>query len=609
MNRRHLSPLRFRTVDPSRRADSARMQRPGESDAVLPSPSLSHHGRTVERNHVTGSCFSGTYRQSTMRPSNSMPSIEVVSDADLVAACLAGDRAAFGRIVERYQRLLCSLAYSATGELSQSEDLAQEAFVDAWRQLGALREPEKLRSWLCGILRHKVGRLRRADGREPVRQAEALEGALELVSTEAPVPDMAIQKEELAILWSALERVPTLYREALVLYYREHRSVEHVADALDITEDAVKQRLARGRKILQEQVLAFVEGALVRSTPGPVFTLSVLAALPEIATPVKAAGIGAAAAHGGMLAKFTGIAAVLASVSSGAHLVLTLRANLDQARTPRERREVVKITLACFCGSIGFLAALFGLRVGASHWPESRTLVAGVAVVFVLASLIAWPVALLRAMRRMRVLRSAERRDHPECFADPRHQRSSAAREYRSRAAFLGVPLVHLRFSSPDDGDGPVFGWIAGGDRAYGLLLAWGACAVAPISVGAVSVGIISVGAMSFGVIGLGTVGVGVLAVGCVTMGMRAYAWLFALGWTTAQSNGFALARVAAEGSVAIAQHANDPIAHQFLANPRAEQDNMVVLIVMVVCTLVPIAYYARAVRRRLGGGVRAARD
>src|SRR5205807_6638366 len=88
-----------------------------------------------------------------MRVAETMTSIELVTDAELVAACLAGDREALRRIVDRYQRLLCSLAYSATGSLSESEDLAQEAFVDAWRQLRTLREPEKLRPWLCGILR------------------------------------------------------------------------------------------------------------------------------------------------------------------------------------------------------------------------------------------------------------------------------------------------------------------------------------------------------------------------------------------------------------------------------------------------------------------------
>src|SRR6266850_6254375 len=121
-----------------------------------------------------------------MRIAQNMTSIELITDAELVAACLTGDREAFGRVVERYQRLLCSLAYSATGSFSESEDLAQEAFVDAWRQLRTLREPEKLRPWLCGILRYKVGRLRRSDGQEPVRKAEALELAEETPSADEP---------------------------------------------------------------------------------------------------------------------------------------------------------------------------------------------------------------------------------------------------------------------------------------------------------------------------------------------------------------------------------------------------------------------------------------
>src|SRR5262245_27823027 len=182
-----------------------------------------------------------------------MSSAELATDAELVAACLSGEREAYSRIVERYQSLLCSLAYSATGSLSESEDLAQEAFVEGWRQLHALREPEKVRPWLCGILRFKVGRLRRSIGQEPVREAEALDLAEEMPSADKSVASVAMENEEQAMLWSALQRVPELYREPLVLYYREHQSVEHVAAALDLTEDAVKQRLARGRKILQEQ--------------------------------------------------------------------------------------------------------------------------------------------------------------------------------------------------------------------------------------------------------------------------------------------------------------------------------------------------------------------
>ena len=67
------------------------------------------------------------------------------SDATLVAESLGGNKEAFRRIVERYQTLISSLAYSATGNVDRSEDLAQETFVRAWTQLSRLREPSKLR--------------------------------------------------------------------------------------------------------------------------------------------------------------------------------------------------------------------------------------------------------------------------------------------------------------------------------------------------------------------------------------------------------------------------------------------------------------------------------
>src|SRR5213594_1965683 len=99
----------------------------------------------------------------------------VSSDSELVTRSLAGNRDAFGWIVARYQSLVCSLAYSATGSLSQSEDLAQETCVTAWKILPQLREPTKLRPWLCGIARNLIGKMRRRGGREPIHAAEQLE--------------------------------------------------------------------------------------------------------------------------------------------------------------------------------------------------------------------------------------------------------------------------------------------------------------------------------------------------------------------------------------------------------------------------------------------------
>jgi RNA polymerase sigma factor (sigma-70 family) len=525
------------------------------------------------------------------------------SDAELVTGCLAGDRDAFGRIVGRYQRLLCSLAYAATGNVAESEDAAQETFVTAWCSLRDLREPEKLRPWLCGILRHKIGRLRRRYGRDAVLGAESMEAAGELPAEDVPVADKAMHAEEQALLWRALERVPVLYREPLVLYYRENRSIEHVAGALDLTEDAVKQRLARGRKMLQEQALAFVEGALARTTPGRAFTVGVLAVLPALApAPVKAAGVGAAAmAHGSALAKTTGLAALLAFVAGAVSAVMQLRIGLDQSRTPRERRAVVVTTAGCFFGSLAFLGVLWGLKEAALRWWEQRAVFAAICQVLVVGFVVLAPLGLVRLMAYFRRLRSDERRRHPELFAAERDRVGSRAGVYRSRATVFGVPLVHVRFSSPDVGEGPVVGWIAAGDRAYGLLFAWGGLAVAPVSVGAFAVGFLSVGAVSVGVIGLGTFGTGLLAVGGIAVGFKAYAWLSALGWFAARSGGFGIAHVAAEAPVAFARHANDAAAHALVTGASESRTEMLFFIVVALATLIPVTLYTRAVRKRLG--------
>src|SRR5437762_9997909 len=135
----------------------------------------------------------------------------VSSDSELVTRSLAGNRDAFGRIVARKQSLLSSPAYSATGSLSQSEDLAQETFVTAWKQLADLREPEKLRSWLCRISRNLTYDALRGQGREPIHKAEPLEEVSESPASEPLPSDYAISREEEAILWRSIERMPESY--------------------------------------------------------------------------------------------------------------------------------------------------------------------------------------------------------------------------------------------------------------------------------------------------------------------------------------------------------------------------------------------------------------
>ena len=87
------------------------------------------------------------------------------SDEQLWRLSCDGDREAFTKIVERYQSLICSIAYSACGALGTSEDMAQETFITAWHRLKDLREPSKLRPWLpAGCLDPHFRRQKSIDG-------------------------------------------------------------------------------------------------------------------------------------------------------------------------------------------------------------------------------------------------------------------------------------------------------------------------------------------------------------------------------------------------------------------------------------------------------------
>ena len=302
------------------------------------------------------------------------------SDAELVAQSLAGNRDAFGQIVTRYQSLICSLAYSATGSLCRSEDLAQETFLAAWRQLPHLREPHKLRPWLCRIARNLTCDATGKDGREPSHRAEALEEVAESHSPEPLPVDWAINNEEQAILWRSLERIPPIYREPLVLFYREHQSVESVAQNLELSEDAVKQRLSRGRRLLEEQVLAFVEGALARTCPGKAFTLAVLAAMPAATFSAKAAAVGAASQVGAG-AKTAGLAGLLGMLLGPLIVFLpnffAYRVALASAQSVEERAGIQSFFKKFGGITLGIFLPIAGLVLWFTRHQENRSYLSG----------------------------------------------------------------------------------------------------------------------------------------------------------------------------------------------------------------------------------------
>ena len=237
--------------------------------------------------------------------------VNEAQDGELVQGARSGDKRAFVEIVARYQGMVCGVALGILGDFSASEDAAQEAFLTAWRKIDDLRDPNCLRGWLAQIARNAaLGHLRRKRGEEGLEEVERL------VDEGAGPDEAAATEEECALVREALEQLPEKYRMPLVLFYREGESVREVAATLQISEDAVKQRLSRAREMLRERMSGVIEEVLKRG-PGPVFTMTIAAAIGALAAPAVVAGsvfAGAAA----------GTAAAGAGGTSGTSFLVTM---------------------------------------------------------------------------------------------------------------------------------------------------------------------------------------------------------------------------------------------------------------------------------------------
>lgn len=500
----------------------------------------------------------------------SQESINGASDADLVATSLKGDRASFSAIVRRHQTLVCSVAYSATGNLQLSEDLAQETFLTAWKRLRHLQEPTRLRAWLCGIVRRLANNTRRRLDHEPSHRADAFDSTGELATREPAPSEQAISREQERILWDALETIPENYREPLILYYREHQSIARVAVELELSEEAVRQRLSRGRKLLHERVTAFVEGALARSTPGGAFTASVLGALPLATLPGAAAAAVATGAKSGTLSALLAQCAVVAGAILGPLTGVVgawsgYRAGLAATRTPAEARHLKRGTIRMVSVSAVMTALILLLLLGGARWWKLDPVVyTSVVISAVLMNFVLVGFMTVRFRREVGALRVAERLAHPEAFRDEQPGRGEP-KYYRSSAIFLGIPLVEVRYGRPEGAKlRPAFGWFAFGDVALGLIGAVGPVACAPVAFGALSIGLAAIGGLSLAGFSIGGVALGGFALGGLAIGVVAVGGI-ALGWTAAIA-GVAVAHGIAFGQSVYGAHANDAVASAWLA-------------------------------------------
>ncbi len=182
-----------------------------------------------------------------------MTAPEQVSDADLLAAHVAGDPAAFEEIVRRHRDRLWAVAMRTTGDPEEASDALQDALISAYRRADQFRGDSAVTTWLHRIVVNaSLDRLRR----RAVRSAQPLpddNDALPGAVVADPVDHMDRREIQLVVT-QALAELPEDQRAAVLLVDVEGWSVEEAARMLDCPEGTVKSRCFRGRAKLAKRL-------------------------------------------------------------------------------------------------------------------------------------------------------------------------------------------------------------------------------------------------------------------------------------------------------------------------------------------------------------------
>ena len=181
----------------------------------------------------------------------------------VVRCAQAGDLAAFEALVVRFQDLAVGYAYARLGDLALAEDVAQEAFLQASRDLPSLRDPAAFPGWFRRLVGRQCGRVVRGKGVRILPLAAAAE-----VLSPAPGPgEVAESGERREAVRRAVQDLPAPERAAVVLGYLGGYAQGEVARFLGVPTSTVNTRLDAARGRLRRSLLAMVEHDLRGARP------------------------------------------------------------------------------------------------------------------------------------------------------------------------------------------------------------------------------------------------------------------------------------------------------------------------------------------------------
>ena len=180
------------------------------------------------------------------------------TDVELVRGALDGSESAFREIVQRYQRPIYGLIVRMVRDPARAEELAQDAFVKAFRALHTYDMQRKFSAWLLTIAHHvAIDELRKGSlATEPLEDTTD-EGARvrEFADTTSPTPALVAERAELATaLQQAIGRLRPEYREVVALRYERELDYDEIVEITGLPMGTVKSSLHRARKELAEHL-------------------------------------------------------------------------------------------------------------------------------------------------------------------------------------------------------------------------------------------------------------------------------------------------------------------------------------------------------------------
>ncbi len=190
-----------------------------------------------------------------------------LEDADAVARTVGGEAAAFDELVRRYQRRAVATAYRLVGDAHAAADVAQDAFVRAYRGLSSLQDPRRFGPWLMRIVSNLSLNYRRS---RKATSSVSLEAAAEVAEgfrrasdatrlTSAAPSERADVEDLSAAIERALQQLPEKQRTALVLFSVEGMPQKEVAQIMDCSVELVKWNVFQARKAMKEMLARFMD--------------------------------------------------------------------------------------------------------------------------------------------------------------------------------------------------------------------------------------------------------------------------------------------------------------------------------------------------------------